>query len=437
MTVDSLAEPDMKGPGHNTARPRRSAVRPRGGVLAALDVGTGKVCCFIARASADGPQIIGIGHQLSRGVRNGVIVDLDAASASVLSAVHAAEQMAGETINEVVVNLSGNFPPSRIINVEFATAGHEIGDADMRRVLEQGYHLKDAPDREVIHSIPVGFSIDGSRGIRDPRGMFGKKLGVNMHIVAVKPAAVRNITAAVGRCHLEIAGLVVSPYAAGLAALVDDEMDLGVTIVDMGAGTTTIGVFFDGNLVFADCVPVGGGHVTNDIARGLSTPLIHAERMKTLYGSALSSPSDERETISVPQVGEEDEGQANHVPKSLLVGIISPRLEETFELVRNRLEASGYDKLAGRRVVLTGGACQLPGARELAGLILDKQIRIGRPLRVAGLAEATGGPAFSTGIGLLHFAMSERAETPRQARASIAPRAGLMGRVGNWLKENF
>jgi cell division protein FtsA len=442
MTVENYADTETGAPGSragrsNALRPKKGAPRPRGSILAALDIGTGKVCCFIARAGAAGPQIIGIGHQLSRGVRNGVIVDLDAASASVLSAIHAAEQMAGETITEVVVNLSGSFPPSRIVGVEISTAGHEIGDADMRRVLEQGYHLKDAPDREVIHSIPVGFSIDGSRGIRDPRGMFGKKLGVNMHIVAVKPAAVRNITAAVGRCHLEIAGLVVSPYAAGLAALVDDETELGVTIIDMGAGTTTIGVFFDGNLIFADCVPVGGGHVTNDIARGLSTPLIHAERMKTLYGSAISSSSDERETISVPQVGEEDDGQANNVPKSLLVGIISPRLEETFELVRNRLEASGYDKIAGRRVVLTGGACQLPGARELAGLILDKQIRIGRPLRVAGLAEATGGPAFSTCVGLLHFALSERAETPRQARALSAPRAGLIGRVGHWLKENF
>jgi cell division protein FtsA len=307
----------------------------------------------------------------------------------------------------------------------------------MRRVLNQGYALKDGAEREVIHSIPVGFSIDGSRGIRDPRGMFGKKLGVNMHIVSAKPATLRNISAAVGRCHLDIAGLVTSPYAAGLAALVEDETDLGVTLIDMGAGTTTIAVFFDKNLIFADSIPVGGGHVTNDIARGLSTPLAHAERMKTLYGSAIASPSDERETITVPQVGEEEDGQANHVPKSLLVGIISPRLEETFELVRNRLEASGYDKVAGRRVVLTGGASQLPGARELAGLILDKQIRIGRPLRVAGLAEATGGPAFSTCVGLLHFAMSERAESARAIRGHGDAPAGLLGRVGHWLKENF
>ncbi|MDB5410797.1 MAG: ftsA [Rhodospirillales bacterium] len=439
MSMDTLENtksmsPDVARP---RQRPRKAGPKPRGGLIAAVDIGTGKVCCFIARATPQGPKIIGIGHQISRGVRNGVIVDLEAASASALNAVHAAEQMAGETISEVVVNLSGSFPASRIINVEIGVAGHEIGDPDMRRVLEQGYHLKEAPDREVIHSIPVGFSIDGSRGIRDPRGMFGKKLGVNMHIVAAKPATLRNITAAIGRCHLEIGGLVVSPYAAGLAALVEDETDLGVTIIDMGAGTTTIGVFFDGNLIFADTIPVGGGHVTNDIARGLSTPLVHAERMKTLYGSAIASSSDERETIAVPQVGEEEDGQANHVPKSLLVGIIAPRLEETFEMVRNRLEASGYDKVAGRRVVLTGGACQLPGARELAGLLLDKQIRVGRPLRVAGLAEATGGPAFSTCVGLLHFAMSERAETPRQARALSGQAGGIFGRVGSWLKENF
>jgi len=425
----------------SSAAPRnprmKAPSRPRGSILAALDIGTGKVCCFIARATEDGPKIIGIGHQLSKGVRNGVIVDLDAASAAILTAIHAAEQMAETTISEVVVNISGSFPPSRIINVEVSVAGREIGDADMRRVLAQGYNLKDGNEREVIHSIPVGFSIDGSRGIRDPRGMFGKKLGVNMHIVSAKPAALRNVTAAVGRCRLEIAGIVASPYASGLSALVEDETDLGVTIIDMGAGTTTIGVFFDHNLIFADSIPVGGSHVTNDIARGLSTPLAHAERMKTLYGSAIASPADERETIAVPQIGEEEDGQANHVPKSLLVGIISPRLEETFELVRNRLEASGYDKVAGRRVVLTGGACQLPGVRELAGLILDKQIRIGRPLRVAGLAEATGGPAFSTCVGLLHFALSERAETARQTRGYGEAPAGFFGRVGHWLKENF
>jgi cell division protein FtsA len=264
--------------------------------------------------------------------------------------------------------------------------------------------------------------------------MAGERLAVNMHIVTAAAANVRNHTAAIGRSHLETEALVVSPYAAGLACLVADEMELGVTVIDMGGGTTTIGVFFDGNLVFADALPVGGSHVTNDIARGLSTPLTHAERLKALFGSAIAATLDDRETIAVPQIGEEDDGHVSHVPKSLLVSIIAPRIEETFEMVRNRLEASGFDKIAGRRVVLTGGACQLHGVRELASLILDKQVRIGRPARLKGLAEATHGPAFSAAAGLLLFAMSERAESPHQSRL---PPNGLLGRVGQWLRENL
>jgi len=352
----------------------------------------------------------------------------------VLAAVHAAEQMAGETLDEVVVNLSGGFNASRLIKSDITLNGREITDSDMRRVLDHGHALKEPAERTVIHSIPVGFAVDQSRGIRDPRGMYGQKLGVNMHVVTAQSGAVRNLATCIGRCHLEIAALVASPYAAGLACLVEDESELGVTVVDMGGGTTTIAVFFDGNLVFTDSVPVGGSHVTNDIARGLSTPIAHAERMKTLFGSAISSTADERETISVPQVGEDDD-QANHVPKSLLVGIIAPRLEETFELVRDRLESSGFDKIVGRRIVLTGGACQLPGTRELAALILDKQIRIGRPLRVQGLAEATNGPAFSTAAGLIHFALSERAEIPRHGRALTEEPNGVIGRFGHWLRE--
>jgi cell division protein FtsA len=415
---------------------KRLSVRPRG-TVGIVDIGTSKVCCLVAQQRGGEPHIIGIGHQVSRGVRNGVIVDIDAASHSVLNAIHAAEQMAGETLGEIVTNLSGGFPGSRIYKSEINLNGREVSDGDMRRVLDRGHVMTEPSDREVIHSIPVGFSIDASRGIRDPRGMYGQRLGVNMHVVTASAGAVRNLANCIGRCHLEISGLVVSPYAAGLACLVEDETELGVSVIDMGGGTTTIAVFYDGNLVFTDTVPVGGGHVTNDIARGLSTPVAHAERMKILYGSAIASSSDEREVISVPQVGEDEESHANHVPRSLLVGIISPRLEETFEMVRDRLEASGFDKIAGRRVVLTGGACQLPGTRELAALILDKQIRIGRPLRIEGLADATAGPAFSTAAGLIHFAFSERAETPRRGRALAEEPGGLLMRFGHWIRENF
>jgi len=358
---------------------------PRNGLVAGLDIGTSKVCCFIARADEEGrPHVTGIGHQLSRGVRNGSIVDMEAAETAILTAVHAAEQMSGETIHEVIVNLSGGYPSSQTIGVEVTIAGHEVSDGDLRRVLDQGKLYNGAAERRLIHSIPVGYTIDGNRGIRDPRGMYGERLGVDMHVITAAAGAVRNLTTCVGRCHLDISALVVSPYAAGVAALVEDEMDLGVTLVDMGGGTTSLAVFFDGNVVYTDSVPIGGAHVTNDIARGLSTPLSHAERMKTLYGNCIPSPSDEREIINVPQVGEDDVGQTNAIPKSILVGIIQPRLEETFELVRSRLEASGFDKIAGRRVVLTGGASQLGGVRELAALVLDKQVRMGRPIRIRG-----------------------------------------------------
>jgi cell division protein FtsA len=407
------------------------------GLVAALDIGTTKICCFIAKHDGATPRVVGIGHQIARGVKNGVIVDIEAASHSIATAVNAAEQMAGEQITEIVVNISGGFGASRLVKAETAINGREIVDRDMRRVLELGYRLKEPSDRTVLHSVPVGFSTDSSRGIRDPRGLFGQRLAVNMNVVTAAASGIQNLASCIGRCHLEIAAVVVSPYAAGLAALVEDESELGVTVVDMGGGTTTIAVFFDGNLVFTDSVPVGGVHVTNDIARGLSTPVVHAERMKTLYGSAMGSPSDERETISVPQVGEDDDGQASHVPKSILIRIIAPRVEETLELVRDRIEASGFDKIVGRRVVLTGGASQLPGTRELANLILDKQIRVGKPLRIAGLAEATNGPAFATSAGLVHFALSERAEIPRHGRALTDEPDGVLGRFGHWIREYF
>ena len=306
---------------------KKPPLRARGNLIGALDIGSTKVVCFIARREADGPKVIGIGHQIAHGVRNGLIVDIEQAATSILNAVHTAEQMCGESITSVVVNLSGGYPASRIVPVEITLGGREVTDADMNRVLSLGHAHREAGEQQIIHSIPVGFSIDGSRGIRDPRGMFGERLGVHMHVVSASSAAIRNIVTAVGRCHLEVGGMVVSPYASGLAALVDDERELGATLVEMGGGTTTVAVFYDGAIVFVDTVPLGGAHVTNDIARGLVTPLTQAERMKTLFGSAVGSAGDERETISVPVVGE-DEGLANNVPKSHLVGIISPRLEE-------------------------------------------------------------------------------------------------------------
>lgn len=409
----------------------------RGGVLAALDVGSTKVCCFIARLEEPGTvRVVGVGHQLAAGVRAGAIIDMEAAETSIGAAVHAAEQMAGETIRDVVVNVSGGYPVSHTINAEVAVPGHEVTDGDVRRALAHARSLQVGADSTLIHALPVGFSLDGNRGIRDPKGMYGDRLAVHVHVITAAAGAVRNLQTCVNRCHLDIESMVVSPYASALATLVEDEMELGVACIDMGGGTTTISVFFEGQMVWTDCIPVGGGHVTNDIARGLTTPVVHAERMKTLYGSAMANAADEREMIDVPQVGEEERASGNHVPKSLLVRIIQPRLEEIFELVRSRLEQSGFAKLAGRRVVLTGGASQLPGTRELAQLILDKQVRLGRPSRIGGLADANGGPAFSTAAGLLIHAVRHPAELPVSAHEASSG-GGIWGRVGLWLRENL
>lgn len=426
----------MAFPGALNVRSKARRV-PRGGTIAALDVGTTKVVCFIAKVDDPGSiRVTGIGHQVSRGVRSGTIVDMEAAETAIGTAVHAAETMAGEQIRDVLVSLSGGQPESQTLTIDTAIMGHEVGDADLKRALTQARNLTIAPDAELIHSIPVGYTVDGSRGIRDPRGMVGERLGVRLHVVTAAANPVRNLIGCIGRCHLGVEGFVMSPYAAGLSCLVEDEMDLGVTLVDMGGGTTSISVFFDGKMVWCDSVPLGGAHVTNDIARGLTTPLAHAERLKTLYGSAIAAGSDEREIIDVPQVGEEERGTANHVPKSLLVGIIQPRLEEIFELVRGRLEASGMAKMAGRRVVLTGGASQMTGMRDLAAQVLDKQVRMGRPLRIGGLAENMGGPAFAAAAGLLSYAVQHHADLPALAPLVDQP-AGLWGRVNLWLRENL
>jgi len=420
----------------------------RNGLISALDVGTTKICCFVARGNTrskgqsdsegqGGLRVVGIGHHAANGLRAGAIVNMDAAADSIASAVHAAEQMAGETIHSIIVNISGGQPLSHNFSIESAVAGHEISDGDMRRAFQHGIETHQPKNREIIYSAPLSYFIDDSRGIRDPRGMFGKRLGVNMHMVSVTSGFLWNLTNCVSRCHLEIEDMALSAYASGLSTLVEDEMDLGVACIDMGGGVTSLSVFFDGNMVFTGSIPLGGAHVTSDIARGLSTTIANAERMKTLYGNAISSDIDDHDHIDVPPIGEEVHVQPNHVPKSLLIGIIRPRLEETLEMTRDLLEESGFDKVAGQRVVLTGGASQMQGINDLASMILDKKIRTGKPMRINGLAKTTSGPAFSTCAGLLAYAQQNTVAMPMNTRGWMEESDGLFNRLGLWLRECF
>ena len=423
----------------------------RSHVVSVLDIGSSKVVCMIGRLTprkesqilpnrTHNVEVIGIGHQRSRGVKSGVISDLDAVESVVRLAVDAAERMASLTVDSLIVNVSAGRLTSDVYTATIDLGGQEVESADLRKVLMAASHQSLRQDRAVLHSLPAGFSLDGERGIRDPLAMYGDLLGVDMHVVTAERAALKNIELCVNRAHLSVEGMVATPYASGLAALVDDEVELGCAAIDMGGGTTTISVFAEGKLVHTDAIGIGGHHVTTDLARGLSTRIEDAERMKVVHGSAIASAADERDMISVPPIGEDDRDQPTQVPRALVTRIVRARLEETLELIRDRIQKSGFSPIVGKRVVLTGGAAQLTGLPETARRILARNVRIGRPMGVSGLPTAAKGPAFSTAVGLMIYPQVADMETHAGQGGLLAALGNgnsRMARVGQWLKESF
>ena len=371
----------------------------RAGPFGVLDVGSTKICCMIGRVDQDGAmRVLGFGMFASRGVRLGSIVDIDEAERAIRKAVADAEEMAQYHLRAVTVNLGCGQPASRMVNVQWPVAGRAVTETDIRRVLAEARARAQHEGRNTVHVVPLGFDVDETPGAADPRGLYCDHLTARLHTVDASSTALRNLVTAVERCELDVAELVSGPIASGLSTLVEDERHLGATVIDMGGGTTDLAVFNEGQVIHTAQVALGGNHVTHDVARLLSTPVAHAERLKTLYGNAQGSPDDEREMLPVPLVGEE-EHQIHRVPRSQLVAIIRPRLEETFEMVREKLDRAGLARESGR-VVLTGGASQLVGAREMAAQILDRQVRLGRPSTLRGLVDHDG-PAFATAAGLL------------------------------------
>jgi len=429
----------------------KQAASRRSGIVTVLDVGSSKVCCIIARLKPrDGShtllarthqvQVIGIGHQKSLGVKSGVVIDLDRAEQAIRLAVDAAERMAGLTVDSLIVNLAAGRLKSRVFSATINLGGHEVDTADIDRVLAAGAKMALKADREVVHSLPIGFSLDAERGVRDPRGMVGEALGVDMHVLTGDAAPLRNLELCINRSHLSIERMVATPYASGLAALVDDELEMGAACIDMGGGTTTISVFADGHFVHADSIPVGGGHVTLDLARGLSTRLEDAERLKVMHGSALPGSSDDRDLVTIQPIGGDNAEAPLQIPRSVMTRIIRARIEETLEILRDRLSKSGHGSSVGKRVVLTGGACQLSGLPEAARRILGRNVRIGRPLGVAGLPEAAKGPAFSSAVGLLIYPQMAIFESASMKRGKFPRSTGTGGRrhrMSQWLRDSF
>ncbi len=434
----------------NWLRKNGDASSRRSGILTVLDVGSSKVCCVVAKLKPyeDGNllrgrthriQVIGIGHQKSQGMKSGVVIDLERAEHAIRLAVDSAERMAGLTVDSLIVNMTAGRLKSDIFSATVNLGGHEVDESDIKRVLAAGARQALRSEREVVHSLPVGFSLDAERGVRDPRGMVGDTLGVDMHVLTGDAAPLRNIELAINRSHLSVERMVATPYASGLAALVDDELEMGAACIDMGGGTTTISIFSEGNFVHGDAIPVGGNHVTLDLAKGLSTTIEAAERLKVMHGSALPGSADDRDLVTIHPIGG-DHGAPMQIPRSVMTRIIRARVEETLEMLRDRIGKSGYGSAIGKRIVLTGGASQLAGLPEAARRILGRNVRTGRPLGVAGLPEAAKGPAFSTVVGLLIY--------PQVANFESRPSKGIAGfrmtgtdgrlyRVSQWLRDSF
>jgi len=423
-------------------RLRTNGAKPipvRSGLIAALDVGSSKVACLIGRTDMGTLNVLGSALYESQGVRSGTVVSLDLAEESIRETVERAEQLAEQRVQDVLISVQCGQPQSISAIAKLEIGGALVNDAHLRELLVQGKGACREEGLETIQASPTGYIVDDMRGVTDPRGMYCERLGVNIHAVAVRSGPLQNLRLAVQNCHLNVSRLLSAPYASALSTLTPDEMSLGCTLIDMGAGTTSIAVFIEGSLVYVDCVPMGGFHVTSDIARMFSAPLAAAERIKSLYGCALGDLEVGTDMIEIPQMGEDGEGAeqqpGDRIRRSLLTRVIQSRMEEIFGEVHSRLRKSGFDVAVGRRLVLTGGACQLASVREFAGRVLNKQVRLGRPQTFPGLAAATAGPAYASVLGLLISGATTPPEmhAPVMKNTSGRPARGLPRWLGGGL----
>src|SRR6201996_7355480 len=422
----------------------------RTALVASLDVGTSKIACMIARLKPCAPsdafrgrshsaELIGYSQIQSRGVKAGAVVDLAECEQAVRQAVSLAERMAKVRVESVLLSVAGGRLQGQLIEAAADIRGNTVSPADISRVTSTGMHHATGVGRTVVHALPVGYAIDGGKGIRDPRGMVARQFGVDMNVVTADATVARNLMLVVERCHLNVEAMAASPYVAALSVLTDDEADLGAAVVEMGAGTTTIATYSGGRFVHADGFAVGGQHITMDLARGLGACIADAERIKTLYGTVLTGGSDARELMSVPSAGDNDRDVPQVVSRATIANIVRQRAEEIFEMVRDRLADSPFAAEPRARVVLSGGASQLTGIPELASQILGRSVRIGRPLGFGRLPSEAKTASFAAPTGLLvypQFAHLEHVE-PRHTRQLRTGTDGYFGKVGRWLREGF
>jgi cell division protein FtsA len=398
-------------------------------LIAALDVGSSKVCALIAEPGEDGKlKILGTGQRESRGVRRGFIADMEKSEIAIREAVEQAERIAGTNIDQVFVGFSAGGLVSNVAGVEVAIGGRRISDADIAALLDAGREEIDQAGRAILHAIPAFYTIDGVDGVKQPRGLHADKIAVDIHVIAADPPPVKNLDLCVRHAHLGVDCIVASPVAAGKACLSDEERDLGVALVELGGGVTNVSVFMGGMLVGLKSLAMGGRDITDDIASAFGTRRAEAERIKCFYGSAMTSPRDNHDMIELaPMAGGQEGIETARITRAQLVAVIRQRLEHLTAQIEAALKELGFAGPFGRQVVLTGGGAELKGIADYAQGVLGRAVRVGRP-NLPGLPEAHSGPGFSTLAGLALFAASDEGDLP------LGRAAGPEKAPGNWIQ---
>jgi cell division protein FtsA len=398
--------------------------QPRTGeLITALDIGSWKVSALIAERTAGGDiQVLGTGQRESKGVKRGYIADMALTESAVRDAVEQAERIAGTNIENVWVGFSAGGLVSDIASVEVELGGHRIEQEDIDELLAAGRNSLDPDGRMILHAQPTLYTLDGLQGVKKPLGLHADTLGVDIHVVCADGSPVRNLDLCVRSAHLEVKSIIASPVATGMACLSDEERELGVALVEMGAGVTNVSLFAGGMLVGLHSIPFGAADITDDVASAFGTRRDQAERMKCLLGSATASPRDNHEMIEVAPLSADDEAvEGSRITRAQLIAVIRQRLEHLANEIGKALKDLGFSGPVGRQVVLTGGGAELKGIADYMQAALGRAVRIGRPRGLAGLPEAHSGSGFATLAGLIHYAASD----PIDVRA-IQPNAQLI-----------
>ena len=401
-------------------------------MIVGLDIGTSKVVALVGEIGADGElEIVGIGSHPSRGLKKGVVVNIESTVQSIQRAIEEAELMAGCQIHSVFAGIAGNHIRSLNSHGIVAIRDREVAQADIERVLDAGQAVAIPADQKVLHILPQEYVIDNQEGVREPLGMSGVRLEAKVHLVTCALNAVQNIEKCIRRCGLEVEDVILEQLASSYAVLTEDEKELGVCMVDIGGGTTDIAIFTEGAIRHTAVIPIAGDQVTNDIAMALRTPTQYAEEIKIRYACALAKLAGPEETIKVPSVGERP---PRDLSRQALAEVVEPRYDELFTLIQAELRRSGFEDMIPAGIVLTGGTSKMEGAVELAEEIFHMPVRLGVPQEFKGLTDVVRNPIYATSVGLLHYGNRHQASG---ASSSEQNKESTLVKVKRWFKGNF